>query len=387
MTTMIDAPVIKTAVPLRDAVRRHLIFLSDVRSLAPSTVKSVKMALDVLCEVAGNTLPTVQLTSEHVGATMKRLRTGDSTAVAGQRIAAGKKVRTGRTTTSLGPAIAAIRAFVRWLHAEQLLSRYVDPSDGLHRVNATGTRRERHWTLPLAQWEEALTVAERFHPRDRMVVALGLWGGRRGSDIQPMRVKHLDFDLEEWTHFNAKRGGTWHPLPMIFPELKREFMRWLGYLIKEHGELNPDWYLVPYRLSTPEFNFSGEQPGLRPDWPMDPTRETNINQFGITARRTLEVMGAPMDQRLGFHTLRRSCAVALMEDDNWNESDVSEWLDHADTKTTRIYTQNSDAMARLRTRYNDSPLQPTSPGWRPERIAPNDRKAILGALAREVGEP
>jgi integrase len=148
-------------------------------------------------------------------------------------------------------------------------------------------------------------------PRDRAVVALGLFTMCRASEIQTLRIGNLDFDSGDVYIYRHKTKEA-DVLPMA-KELRMEMMRWLNtYRDLTGGELKQDWYLVPAKMPLPmawdhrlnRLAPTGAPAPLKPDTPMShPYRASQraLYAFGLTGKG------------IGGHVLRRSGARVLFD--------------------------------------------------------------------------
>lgn len=147
-------------------------------------------------------------------------------------------------------------------------------------------------------------------PRDRAVVALGLFTFCRASEIRTLRVRDIDFKRGEVDIYRHKTQQA-DRLPLV-TELKQEMLLWLNTYQAQQGELNPDWFLVPAKGPLPmawshelgRLSPTGAPAILRPTAPMShPYRATQrpLRAIGVTSKG------------VGGHVLRRSGARALFD--------------------------------------------------------------------------
>lgn len=225
--------------------------------------------------------------------------------------------------------------FFAWCRRHGYMKRDFDPTDGWRNVRTES--REQFW-LPVDEFPALLDAAG--SPRDRAIIALGLYTFLRGSEIASLRIQDIDLDRYTLTAYRWKtKQADTMPIPL---ELAEELRRWL----KEYKRLMvfavlPEWFLVPAKGPLP-MGWDHEKRMLQPT--------------GIEAELKPEIqMGKPYEcvkralRKLGYeplgtgaHTLRRSGARALFDRLRSEGYDgalrrVSSMLGHADTKTTEIY--------------------------------------------------
>ena len=199
----------------------------------------------------------------------------------------------------------AFRLFFTYCRRQGWMAKDFDPTESWRPVK---TPRKEMPRIGLEDFYKALDAAT--DPRDRAVVALGLFTFCRASEIQTLRIRDLDFEkntVDIYRH-KTKEADT---LPMV-TELKTEMVRWLNHYRSDRGELQGDWFLVPSKFPLPmAFNRTlgriaptGAPAPLRPERPMShPYR---------AAQRPLKAIG--LDEKgVGGHVLRRSGARCLFD--------------------------------------------------------------------------
>lgn len=226
-------------------------------------------------------------------------------------------------------------SFFGWCRRQGYLARDYDPTEGWRPIR--GEKNEQFW-LPVDEFAALLDAAD--NPRDRAVIAIGLYTFMRGSEIQTLRIQ--DIDLERYTitmyRWKTKQADTL-PIPT---ELAIELERWLAeYKRLMVFQLLPEWYLVPARGPMPMaydhekgmLQHTGVEAELRPTSPTGKPYDC--------VKRALKKLGYET-KGTGAHTLRRSGAYALynrLRKDGYDGAlkRVSSMLGHADSKTTEIY--------------------------------------------------
>lgn len=222
----------------------------------------------------------------------------------------------------LNSHVSVFRSFFAWCRQRGYMPYIIDPMYG--REHAPNPPKVRKY-VPVDQFPDLLDAAD--HPRDRAVIALGLYLFLRQGEITTLRVGDLD-----WTHIGVRVWKTNQSDRMqINSELRVEMDRWLRHYADEAGPLDPDWLLVPARGQ----GFA--RMPLRPTEPFQrPYRAT---------QRALERLGWTDDEidGEGGHLLRRSGARALyfqLRDGEGNERAlalVQRRLHHASRAMTERY--------------------------------------------------
>src|SRR5690242_1521885 len=163
--------------------------------------------------------------------------------------------------------------------------------------------------IPPTEFPRLLDAAT--HPRDRMVVATGLYLFLRASETTGIKIEDVDLDRDEIgvTIWKTKQRD----LMPVCEELSDELRRYLTWYSKAAGPLQPAWYLVP-RRARPTFKadpvtgravvYRGDDAGLKPT-----ERFSNV---AYTVQRALDACGYGTYWE-GGHTLRRSGARALYD--------------------------------------------------------------------------
>ncbi len=266
---------------------------------------------------------------------------------------------------ALGNYHATYTKFFRWCRSRGYMKPDQDPM--AERRTPKFQKRERH-LVPVHKFPLLLQVAGDRHPRDRAVIALGLFTMLRQSEIARLRVADLDLDAETLAVYRQKTG-TFDTLP-VSAELDAEMRRWLTWYSARHGSLIPDWYLVPARQqgSVRRSNRFANDPAS----PVVPSRR--VSNMADIAKAALEAAGEPLTDpstgqatREGMHTLRRSAARArfdVLREEGYDGSirEVQSWLGHAQMGQTEGYIQiTPDKDARNR-RVQGQPMFPVDTG-------------------------
>jgi integrase len=187
--------------------------------------------------------------------------------------------------------------------------------------------RQEHRRIPLSEFGEFLNRAA--NPRDRIVLALGLYLFLRQSEIVALQMKHLDMVQKqiEVTIFKTCDSDV---MP-ICSELHLELKRWLIHYKEVVGPLLPEMHLTPAMWPMP---VEGQlyKPYQRITRTEDIVHRT-LNNYGWTY---LEQKGQ------GVHLLRRSGARALFDELDSHSTDgalriVQSHLHHKSSVMTERY--------------------------------------------------
>lgn len=248
--------------------------------------------------------------------------------------------------TTMNSTQASLSAFFKWCRSRSHAPVDWDPIAGRRYSPVTPPRR---LYVPLHDFPLVLDSAT--NPRDRALMALGLFTLGRQSELVSMRVSDLDLtagviDMHIWKSHKTD-------IMPLSSELADEMRRWVMAYQAECGPLNPKWFLVPamkHQSSMPFGNFQ-----LAPDRPI--SRSEDI------VRRVLERAGYT-DDRMGVHVLRRSAARCLFDELAKDGYDgalrlVSAMLHHASVATTERYLSLDLDRKRRDDRISGQPLFPS----------------------------
>lgn len=224
--------------------------------------------------------------------------------------------------------------FIQWARRNNYLPRDYDPTDGWKNVKVI--RKDKTW-LPIEEFPELLDAAQ--NPKERALIAIGLFTMCRGSEITAIRVADVDFDHDTIFIYRQKtREEDLMPMPS---ELRDELLAWFRIYEAECGPLHKDWYVVPAQGPNPmaHDHALGKLMPTGGNPPLKPTKR--MARPYMCVQRAVINMG--MDgNRMGVHLLRRSSARAYYDLLVQTGHDhalmrVGAILGHKDTKTTQIY--------------------------------------------------
>jgi integrase len=308
---------------MSQAIEDFLLFRRSQQK-STSTIRNDRMILRRLFLVTGD-IYVSSLGDRHVNTTM----------------ALGSETR---SAASLGIDHATLSKFCEWAVRNRYLHQLDNPMHGRKAPKSMPIERRR---LPMKDFDRLLDAAGERDPRDRMVVALGLYLFLRGGEAADLRVgdvlPRLDQEEVAVRVFKTKQID----IMAISEELDTELRRWLTYYTEQCGPLQPEWFLVPARtnlldrdLVTGRLLPGGGRLGLRPDH--------KISKIEQIVQQALEKVGFPTRDsnggslREGMHTLRRSGARALFDTQRELGYDgairhVQAMLHHANMSMTEHY--------------------------------------------------
>lgn len=218
--------------------------------------------------------------------------------------------------------VSVFRSFFEFCRNRGLMSPDRNPMFGYeHSPNPPAEKKY----IPVGKFTDLLDAAD--EPRDRIVIALGLYLFVRQGEITGLKIRdvgrtHIGVRVWKTNQFDSMQVNT---------ELRAELSEWLAIYARRLGALQPDWPLVPV---------------LTPSWGklvLDPSRPL-LRPYKAT-QRALTRMGWTDDEidGEGGHLLRRSGARALyfeLRDMQGNEramSFVQRRLHHSNRQQTERY--------------------------------------------------
>lgn len=267
---------------LSDAIDEFLASRS-ARGLSPNTVRGDKVSLNALLKSVGN-INTKAIEPRHID--MMLLDHAENTA------------------SSRNMLITRLRVFFRWAQARNYVVR--DPTVEHRRMTQDIDTR---LFVPVEDFPVLLDAAD--NPRDRIVVALGIYLFLRVSEIETLRIGDLDLDAGV-LRVKIHKTKDFDPMP-ICEELDEELRSWLTwYASSIDVPLAPDMYLVPAKR---DFRAAPGPNGRfvvtdKPVVKVNPYR--HVRQPWTIVQRSLAGAGYPTKGE-GGHTLRRSGARAFFD--------------------------------------------------------------------------
>lgn len=228
------------------------------------------------------------------------------------------------SASTINVTVTSLRGFFKWCRERGHIPANSYPMSGRRYRQREAKELTR---VPLAQFPALLDAAR--NPRDRMLLALGLYTMGRAREITGIQMEHVDLDSEEILMYVEKKD-VYDRIP-ISAELRQEIARWLPIYAEHVGPLKPHYYLAPSALGGGRKHTStiSLKPTSRIQTPQKPVHYA-LNQIGITG------------DRFGLHVLRRSSARARFDEMVNLGYDgalrrVSAWLHHSSVTITEIY--------------------------------------------------
>lgn len=300
----------------------YLHYRATTANKAASTLRNDDISVRRLIEATGDARPC-NITMDHVDRLVAALATG--------------------TVGTFNTRLAGVKGFLRWCRARGLIT--VDPLALI--PSRKDSQPDRH-RVPVSKFFTLLD--ESGHPRDRILVALGLWLFLRASEIAHLKIADVDLENAE-LHVYIQKTNDYDIMP-ISSALDRELRRWLTFYAETAGELDGNWYLVPAKHPHQPTRVNGRFVASDAVAPLRPTSRIDHPERWVKA--VLERTGYAT-MREGVHTLRRSGARAyfdaLCEEVNSSGAlkQVSTMLHHSSvTMTERYLGVREDRMARDR---------------------------------------
>lgn len=257
----------------------------------PNTLRNLRNDLTYLLAAAGN-IPTTRID----GTTVDIVFT---------------KAADRRGAAALNNLHGTLNKFFKWLRARSYMDLHVDPLAGYMLRKVAHQERRR---VPLAEFPALLDACH--HPRDRIVVALGLYLFLRQSEIASLKIDDVDLDSGEVLVTVHKAGGVMDRMP-ISRELDGELRAWLSFYTQQVGTLEGAFLLCPAKHAVHVTKDPVSGKFLRSPVSTDrlvPARP--MVKVEDVVKRALTGIGWEVtgENREGVHTLRRSGARAMFDE-------------------------------------------------------------------------
>lgn len=287
---------------LQQALNEYLKFRTTA-GYSKNTVDNDRVLAKKFLAVTGD-VDTKRITPQHVDRFFEHLVSGP------KRYAPG----------TINGHHAALASFFRWCRARGHMKPDYDPFVGRRYLPQPAKAMPR---VPMAKFPALLDAAK--HPRDRILIACGLYLMARQSEITSIRLGDVDLQTGE-IHMIIFKSKVVDSMP-ISQELHSEITRWLKFYQEECGPLDPSWYLVPTMKYSPYGMII--RPTKQMKKPELPVKKA-LAEVGVTGKH------------IGMHVLRRSSARALHDEMTERGYDgalrrVSAWLHHKSVTVTETY--------------------------------------------------
>ena len=231
--------------------------------------------------------------------------------------------------------LGQLRQFFQWARLHGYMARDFDPT-----ATWTMARTPRHQEktrIPVEMFGDLLDSAP--HPRDRAIVALGLYTFARGSELSTLKIHDLDLG-NGLLHLYRHKTLDEDTMP-VSSELAEEMTRWLNWYRSDQGTLLGHWFLVPAK--NPDLRVRDADTGrLVASGTFAKVKPTVQEKKPYRAvQRAMRELGLPIHGE-GVHTTRRSASRAYADALRSEGYDgallrTASFLGHRSTKVTEHY--------------------------------------------------
>lgn len=258
--------------------------------------------------------------------------------------------------------LSQYRGFFTWCIRNGYLHRSpTDPIDSRPVMSVDGDVQVR---LSPDLWEPLLDAAGAYHPLDRALVAVGLFLGQRGMEVRHLKVGDLNRDSDDVIRSITVTKHKVHRTSNVpvCPELADEMETWLTWYGTHSGDdlgrLPDNATLFPPRRASisAQERVNGRLAGHSSDAAVEMWKTMSDTTHRDAIKRALRKIG--VDARgEAIHTLRRSVATALYEEETRNGGHdhgmdiVQELLGHQARATTERYIGKNLRKKRLEDRF------------------------------------
>lgn len=268
---------------LSSAVEGYINHISVPGRMAGNSIKAMTGTLRTFVAVVGN-VQLGQITRWHIDRFIEH------------------HSRKGAQASSINSYLNRVRTFFKWCVANRLLGEFDNPMSDHRALREEPTEKV---IIPPEKFADVLDAAA--NPRNRMIVALGLYLFVRQSEIRLIDMNDVSLRQQHVNIYVQKsRRRDRMPIPS---ELDTELRQWLGYYSKQHQPSPRNPLVCGY--SPPRFNYAddgertvGGKGRLVP--------EHRLKEVTPMAKQAILDAGFP-DEHVGVHTLRRSGARAYFD--------------------------------------------------------------------------
>lgn len=287
----------------------------EIQRLAPSTKRRHRRILNLVITVGGSSTPISRFTRADVDQVLALCRSR------------------GCGPRTLNSYRSILRQFGSYLFAEGLTKR--NPAVHLKDVKAT-TDRSKRVPLALQQVHDMAKFAAERHPRDVINVFLLAYTGARGSEIQQLKWRDIDWTNKEISFYRPK-NRDWHTIPLA-SELAVILLDWSANPLNDGAK--PTDFVVPALRQ----HGAGPTPEkMNPTWPLAHNRpQTKLRDViqGLLEQVAFTGING------GTHTMRRTAAQLTY--DEFGLGATSFLLGHASEQQTLAYLNLSATADRYR---------------------------------------
>lgn len=254
-----------------------------------NTRKNDKIVLNRFLTETGNVY-TKSLVERHVDSYFAAVATGDGALA----------------PSTINVHVGVLQVFFRHCRAHGYVGRDDNPMGSKKRMRKV--QPVDRYFVPVDRFAALLDAAP--HPRDRVLIALGLYLFLRQSEIATIQWQDVDLTNGTVRVIIHKTSDLDH-MP-ISAELDLELRRWMTYYTEQVGVVEPEMLVVPAVVSNPWRSENGQyvRHGGEALATLKPYRKMVRIQEGV--QRAMAVLGMPTHFQ-GCHTLRRSGARARFD--------------------------------------------------------------------------
>jgi integrase len=218
---------------------------------------------------------------------------------------------------------STLSVFFEWSRKTGRMPVGTDPLFGWRKPKRARKERNR---VHVSRFPALLDAAEAREPRDRIAVAVLLYTLARDQEAASIRIRDVDL-AAGYIHLRVFKTGDEDRMP-ICEELDKEIRKWLTYYSQEVGHLEPHYFLIPARATSPLYEGNRFMGAKRLNY----KPEKAVTQLGSVVVPALDAIGFQTKTEVeyydarsksmkvreaamgeGAHTVRRSGARALFD--------------------------------------------------------------------------
>lgn len=246
---------------------------------------------------------------------------------------------------------SSMSAMTKWLRWRGLLMADQNPLAG-RRFQADPPKPRKRLTPAQMKALMALDM----HPRDRILLAMGMYLFLRQGEIATLRVGDVDLNTNRvQVSVHKTKAVDLMVIPLELRPILREWLTWYGIDV---GGLRADYYLVPAKKPFSERKYDPVKP------------YSKMTRISDIVNRQLERIGFEVKDenghptREGMHTLRRSSALNLYNEEVARGVDsalmtAKSFLHHSSVVMTERYLGLESGNEARNKEFDDRPLFPS----------------------------
>lgn len=230
--------------------------------------------------------------------------------------------------------LGGLRAFFKFCRETSITPPDHDPTIGWRMLREPDS--QMFW-IPPSEFNALMDATD--HPRDRMIVAIGLFALCRGSEVRTLTFGDVDLDAGKLHVYQIKNKRELS-LPIV-ANLRAEFERYFEWVTSVQGPILSWWNLTPPRAKRFTSGLTFQQAAFNPPAVMEMDKQ--YAHIYKPVREAFKSLGYDLPGKTGNHALRRSGARNLLEHFRRIEGEqsailrVSTMLGHKSEKDTRKY--------------------------------------------------